>query len=320
MSGPVSGIGWGDAWGHLSQGRAHTAACTAGPGPSAPGLSPCLGPGARAGCVRRSDRKREASARRAAAPLSPCRGASEAPPCPRSRQRRAAVLRAAHQRRDLRPGLLQPARPARCAAALRAALLQCPHQVRPPGRGGRGGAQQCTEVFPVTAGLSHGDAELRGARSPECAVGEARPPEAGLRSASGHPSTGPAPWAWGGSWAPAGARPESVLTGSCGRPYRSLVRGGVTSGFLNAERLVIQMSPRDAQISGQVAGAGRSDRADAGRLRRQLTGGPGAAAPGRGVLGSPGQGPRSPGRAEQTACRVHGGGGRAVRPGSPRAP
>lgn len=222
------------------------------------------------------------------------------------------------------PSAACPPCPPRCGPTCRSSAASSPSKAaraRGAGRGAGGGAghSTCTEVFPVTAGLSHGDAELRGARSPECAVGEARPPEAGLRSASGHPSTGPAPWAWGGSWAPAGARPESVLTGSCGRPYRSLVLGGVTSGFLNAERLVIQMSPRDAQISGQVAGAGRSDREAAGHLRRQLTGGPGAAAPGRGVLGSPGQGLRSPGRAEQTACRVRGQ-GRAVRPGSPRAP
>lgn len=48
-------------------------------------------------------------------------------------------------------------------------------------------------------------------------------------------------------------RPESVLPGSCRRPYRSLIRAGVTFGFLkNAERLVVQMSPRDYQISEQV--------------------------------------------------------------------
>ena len=72
-------------------------------------------------------------------------------PCSRSWGHASPVLRTAHQRRGLLQSLLQPQRPARGAAALCAALLQRPHQVR--GWMGRTRTSRAQHVFPDYSGV-----------------------------------------------------------------------------------------------------------------------------------------------------------------------
>lgn len=139
LSGHMSIIGRGDAWSHLSQeqgGRVHSS--LHGGWPSSLSTRTVHLPGTRAQPGRVSKAQLPEMRSRASARLNPAPGHAatagerlKAPPCPRSWRRRGAVVCAAHQRRGLRPGLLQPACPACRAPALRATPLQGPHQVRP---------------------------------------------------------------------------------------------------------------------------------------------------------------------------------------------